>query len=246
MIYTNDNHFTLFDIVTEAASYDLVKTEDFRYFMIEGYIWPNLIFSVAFDTDISTAALDLLQKHISEKKAPARILCTPSTPETTRSYLRERFEHYIFWTAMSMPLHKAIPTINIPGFSVRKVQLAEDLAQWCDMLYTGKEISTDLFVNIARDPKCHFYIGYIHNEPVATCWAIHHNNSIGLYAISTKKAYSGRGIASEITCYALRKAKAEGITLAHLQATHQAVSLYHKIGFSSEGILDVFQLNKPL
>jgi ribosomal protein S18 acetylase RimI-like enzyme len=80
-----------------------------------------------------------------------------------------------------------------------------------------------------------FYLGYVHDEPVATVEVTIGGGAAGLYNITTLERYRGRGIGTAITSYALQEARLNGISLAVLQAAAAGVGVYRRLGFEAFG-----------
>ena len=80
-----------------------------------------------------------------------------------------------------------------------------------------------------------FYVGYLDGEPVATAEAAVQEGTAGLFNISTRSAFRGRGIGSMLTWRPLRDAAAAGCELGVLQAAAAGVGLYRRLGFTPFG-----------
>jgi len=60
---------------------------------------------------------------------------------------------------------------------------------------------------------------------------------VGIYGLSTRRAFRRRGIASALLREALRDARAGGVTTAVLQAAEAGVGLYRRLGFEDFGLI---------
>jgi ribosomal protein S18 acetylase RimI-like enzyme len=85
------------------------------------------------------------------------------------------------------------------------------------------------------------YVGYLNGEPVATAEATVAAGTAGLYNISTRPAYRGRGIGSRMTWHPLRDALASGCDLGVLQAAPEGMSIYRRLGFEAFGGITEFK-----
>ena len=147
--------------------------------------------------------------------------------------------------AMAMPLAPLPdPPPPIPGLEVRRVRTGAELdalahmaaANWTppdlDVLTFYRRAAAAL-LDVAA-PRW-LYVGYLDGEPVATAEATVQSRAVGLFNISTRAAFRGRGIGSMLTWQPLHDAWAAGCDLAVLQADEGAVGLYRRLGFVAFG-----------
>jgi ribosomal protein S18 acetylase RimI-like enzyme len=139
-------------------------------------------------------------------------------------------------------LPDAIPPV--PGLEVRRVRTAaelEALARLSAANWTPPDSHVLTFyrrtaaVLLRPGAPQWFYVGYLHGEPVATAEATVHAGTVGLFNISTRPGFRGRGIGSMLTWQPLRDARATGCDLAVLQAAAEGVGLYRRLGFVGFG-----------
>lgn len=248
MKYSDENHFALFQLIADAAGSKVHNGKGFQYYYIDGFIWPNLIFNTPFHKEKALDTLGHIHKKIQHESIPNLLICSPpSMPASGLDYLKQHYKKYGYWTAMYIHLDRIIEPIHIPSLKIKRAQDKTEIQEWCGLLSSNSNdihINEELFYNMAKNNTCRFYTAYIDHKAVATCWAHHYKNSLGLYAISTHKNYCGRGIASEITKHAMQIAKNEQLDAVFLQATDAAISLYNKIGFLQAGQLEVFDLSQ--
>lgn len=147
--------------------------------------------------------------------------------------------------AMALPLASLpAPPPPVPGLEVRRVRTGAELdelarmaaANWTppdpDVLAFYRRTAAALLD--AEAPRW-LYVGYLDGEPVATAEATVQARAVGLFNISTRGAFRGRGIGSVLTWQPLHDAWAAGCDLAVLQADEAAVGLYRKLGFVAFG-----------
>lgn len=250
MKYSDENHFALFHVIAEAAGSKVFRDLGFQYYYIEGFIWPNLIFGTNLHQEKTLDVLHTIHQKSKKGNIPNLLMCSPpAIPKSGIDCLKKSYKKYGHWTAMFISLEEPIEYKEIENFCIKRASNEKEINEWCELLSTsspGKYIDRELFYKIAQQNACRFYTGYINNKAVATCWAHHYNDSLGLYAISTDPNFCKKGIASEITKHAMCIAKKEGLSATYLQATEAAISLYCKIGFTKAGKLEVFDLQQKI
>ncbi len=80
-----------------------------------------------------------------------------------------------------------------------------------------------------------FYVGYAEGTPVATIEATLAGGVAGLYNITTRTEWRGRGIATAMTLHVLKEAHRGGAGAAVLQAAAAGIGLYQRLGFKTFG-----------
>ncbi|HKD11030.1 MAG TPA: GNAT family N-acetyltransferase [Thermoanaerobaculia bacterium] len=137
----------------------------------------------------------------------------------------------------------------IPDFEIRPVASRADLRNYA--LVTASAAGRD--PNIARfyelaaasllrsDSPRRLFAGYVGGVPVATAEWTAARGAAGLYNVATEPAHRRKGIGSALTIHALRAARAEGETLAILQAAPAAERLYARLGFRPIGTILEFK-----
>lgn len=147
--------------------------------------------------------------------------------------------------AMAMPLGELARDIAaVPGLEVRRVAGPEALETFAALSaanWTPPDPHVLAFYRLgaptllAGDSPQWLYLGYLGSEPVATAEATLSERTVGLYNISTRPAYRGRGIGSAMTWRPLQDARTGGCDLAVLQAAPDGVGIYRRLGFRPFG-----------
>ena len=147
--------------------------------------------------------------------------------------------------AMAMPLGELPGTVAaVPGLEVRRVTAPEQLETFATLSaanWTPPDANVLAFYRLgapsllASDSPQWLYIGYLQGEPVATAEATVSYGTVGLYNISTRAAYRGRGVGSAMTWRPLHDARACGCDLAVLQAAPDGIGIYRRLGFRPFG-----------
>lgn len=133
---------------------------------------------------------------------------------------------------------------DVAGLEVRRVRTQAELEAWAEIAAANWMPPDRQVLAFYRctahallDPGAPqwFYVGYLDGEPVATAEAAVQEGTAGLFNISTRSAFRGRGIGSMMTWRPLRDAAAAGCELGVLQAATAGVGLYRRLGFTTFG-----------
>jgi ribosomal protein S18 acetylase RimI-like enzyme len=153
--------------------------------------------------------------------------------------------------AMALPLDELPGRMpSVPGLEVRRVAGAAELDRFAELSaanWTPPDPNVIAFYRLAAgallrpDSPQWLYVGYLEGVPVATAEAAVAEGAAGLYNISTRASYRGRGIGSMMTWRPLRDALARGCDLGVLQAAPEGVSIYRRLGFKAFGDITEFK-----
>ncbi len=75
------------------------------------------------------------------------------------------------------------------------------------------------------------YIAYLDDMPVVTGVLVTHANVAGIYYVATIQTQRNKGFGTAMMKHLLNRAKDEGYFIATLQASHDGLSLYERLGF---------------
>lgn len=89
------------------------------------------------------------------------------------------------------------------------------------------------------------YLLYVNGRPAAASTLFVRDGVAGIYLVSTVPEMRGMGLGSYATWLALREAKEMGCSLAVLQSTYQARSLYERLGFRYCCDIGVYRYEAP-
>ena len=132
----------------------------------------------------------------------------------------------------------------VPGLEVRRVAAPDELETFAALSaanWTPPDPNVLAFYRLgapallAGDSPQWLYIGYLEGEPLATAEGTIADGTVGLYNISTRPAYRGRGIGTAMTWRPLRDARAHGCDLGVLQAAPDGIGIYRRLGFRPFG-----------
>ena len=153
--------------------------------------------------------------------------------------------------AMALPLGRLPERVpSIAGLEVRRVTQTVELETFAELSaanWTPPDSNVISFYRLAaaallsdHSPQW-LYVGYLEGVPVATAEATVAEGAAGLYNISTRPPYRGRGIGSMMTWRPLHDALARGCDLGVLQAARDGVSIYRRLGFRPFGDITEFK-----
>lgn len=143
----------------------------------------------------------------------------------------------------------------ITSLEIKKVENAETLKLWNDVVNTGFEIPKegfDLFYKMVSlvflndNPSVSAFLAYYNGKPIATSAVIYRFGVAGIYCIVTLKEERGKGIGSQITLAPLYEAKTLGYEIAILHSTEMGINIYKRIGFKEYCKVNRFVWNPNL
>jgi ribosomal protein S18 acetylase RimI-like enzyme len=131
------------------------------------------------------------------------------------------------------------------------VKNKNDLLIWKDISFDGFEMPARAreqygsFVSSfdigAQSPQ-QLFLAYLNEKPVATSLLFTHENTAGIYYVSTLPAYRNKGCGMKITQAAMKSAKESGFTDVILQATQMGVRVYKRLGFTQYCQAEIYKL----
>lgn len=92
------------------------------------------------------------------------------------------------------------------------------------------------------------YVAYEHEEAAACVAAVDADGDCGIYAVATRPASRGRGLASALMRRALTDALRRGCKTSSLQASRSGLSVYQRLGYRDLGAIHTWEhrsSNKP-
>lgn len=163
------------------------------------------------------------------------------SPESDRILKDAGFRLYVKITCMAADLHDALSGDNSPeNIKIISVKNKHELLAWKDVSFSGFEIPNrgkkqyERFVLSfdlnAKSPQ-KLFIAYFDEKPVATSMLFVHENTAGIYYVSTLPDHRKKGCGLKITQAAMKEAKNAGFQDVILQATPMGVPVYKKAGF---------------
>ena len=143
-----------------------------------------------------------------------------------------------------------VPKMEIDRqFQWREVDQTEH-AIWVDVMSEGYELPRDFVERIGpaapRITDCpdniqfKFFLASEDGVPASTSVHMITDGIIGVYDVSTRPIYRGRGLGRFVTLAPLIQARDEGYKTALLQASEMGAPIYEKIGFESVGTFPLY------
>ena len=123
--------------------------------------------------------------------------------------------------------------LQLPGgLEIRRVADPEALAD--HLCATGGDpavTATWLGPGILDDPAWSLFVGYVDGQPVARSMGFCHDGTVGVYNVGTRESVRRRGYGWALTEAALIVGADAGCTVATLQSSAMAQSMYEAHGF---------------
>jgi GNAT superfamily N-acetyltransferase len=133
------------------------------------------------------------------------------------------------------------------------VRNREDLLIWTDISFEGFEMPArarksygDFVASFDLDSlsPLKLFLACLDEKPVATSLLFTHQDTAGIYYVSTLPAYRNRGCGLSVTKAAMRSAKAAGFNEVILQATPMGERIYKRTGFKEYCQAEIYKLRK--
>lgn len=249
LMYSQQNIEELFALIgtfpsqqqTNGKYFDLVKTTK--------SIWPNQLYNLRVPLEQVDELFDAIAKA-DASTLPKLLMCNPTTDDQhVLNALREKQYRSSTWTAMShnlldVPLLPQLAKLNILLVS-KEDQMRHWLAVVEAELMGGQLLNEEIFLALLNSRKCSFFLGVINGQAVATAFLFKSSNDHGgIYLVATSNTHRNQGIGSQMTQACLQKARFEGCSEVHIQATEDGKNMYESLGFVSQGPIHVFSIGK--
>jgi GNAT superfamily N-acetyltransferase len=143
-------------------------------------------------------------------------------------------------------LEKQMPN----NVAISPVKEKNDLLIWADVSFHGFEMPQlareqyGAFVSsfdLGSQAPQKLFLAYFKGKPVATSLLFVHNNTAGIYYVSTLPAYRNKGLGLLITLAAMQAAKKSGFKNVILQATQLGAKVYKQAGFKEYCHADIYR-----
>jgi GNAT superfamily N-acetyltransferase len=154
---------------------------------------------------------------------------------------------------MATDLNDSVSDKQIPdNVTISSVIDKNDLLIWEDISFHGFEMPrrtraqygafVSSFDLAAQSPQ-KLFLAYFNGKPVATSLLFTHENSAGIYYVSTLPAYRNKGFGLKITQAAMQTAKESGFKNVILQATPLGAKVYIRAGFKEYCRAEIYKLS---
>ena len=136
------------------------------------------------------------------------------------------------------------------NITISPVKDKNDLLIWEDISFHGFEMPQrareqyGVFVSsfdLGGQASQKLFLAYWDGKPVATSLLFVHNNTAGIYYVSTLPAYRNKGLGLLITLAAMQAAKKSGFKNVILQSSPLGVNVYKHAGFKEYCQADIYR-----
>lgn len=134
------------------------------------------------------------------------------------------------------------------NFKIKKVESLQDFRDYGNVIASVfepfDEEAVIFYETIGRCYKkaadVEMFVGYINNNPVAICFYIQADGIGGVYDIVTNPDFQKRGVGTLMTKIAIEHLKRKKCHLIGMQASHEGMGIYKKLGFINFGEFKVY------
>ncbi|GJM70795.1 hypothetical protein HMSSN036_30110 [Paenibacillus macerans] len=133
---------------------------------------------------------------------------------------------------------------EISGLEIRLAQSERDFEDFKEVFSGGFGVSDlcyQLFVGDSRhEPSFRFHVAYVNALPACSVMTYLDGDVAGIYAVATLEQRRRMGIGGAAVAHALREAQAMGAKQSILQASPMGKSVYQKLGYKEELLIDLY------
>ncbi len=218
----------------------------------------NRVVDAHLSREVVDDRIDEIKQTFTARGAAITWLLGPSaTPPDLGKYLsRQGFSYQESWAGMAHSLSGLETPPAVPdGITVREVQDQFTCRDWLTVVGRSFRLPRQARRVLHRsvlattrsgvDNEWTHYIVYLNDKPAAASTLFVQDGVGGIYLVSTLPEMRGSGLGSYATWLALRRAQSIGCTLAVLQSTPQARSVYRRLGFGHYCDIDVYRYETP-
>ncbi|WP_062060175.1 GNAT family N-acetyltransferase [Aquimarina longa] len=238
-IQLNINNLTsLWEIACEPFK-SFYKIDEICYCSIANSEWPNRIWTAK--TDIASCLIEV--RTIIEDNDETLTFSYFDTKRTeNKTIVNEGFSIKSVQYGMSLLVAQTF-TIS-KKLEFRVVKNERDAALWSTAFQQafGYTISTDILLKTID--KIPYTLIFYQTELVGTIIFYKSQHTAGVHSLGIIPSMRKQGFATEIMYHILNKAYDLEMTIVTLQASEMAKNMYKKIGFSTDFIMQNYQLNK--
>jgi GNAT superfamily N-acetyltransferase len=136
------------------------------------------------------------------------------------------------------------------GLEIKTIFEARKLRAWVSILVVGAFNRTaeegDAFFEIMKPlldcPEARFYLGFDDGMLVTTSMSFLSDEMVSVFFVVTLPEYRRKGYGTELTLAVLQDGVRMGYQTSVLQATSMGEPVYRRIGFKSDGFIQIFRL----
>lgn len=249
MKYSQKNIEQLFRLIGSFPGQNFRQAEYFDFIQTKGSVWPNQLFNLKSTENSFNDVLDLIEKESLNGSIPSLLMLKPDlNSQSLSKMINKRNYKSSLWYAMTHNLEH-ITTLNPDNdFQIIQVESENDLSNWLSIveeeLMGNFPLSATIFNSLLNDGNCSFFLGLYKQQPVATSFLFVNDKIAGVYLVSTKKSARKKGFGLKMTNECLTKSKELQCKAVEIQATELGKGIYKFLGFTNQGKINVFRINK--
>lgn len=155
-------------------------------------------------------------------------------------------EHEWVFSGMIRPSLDDLPS-NESGAEISEVTTGDDAEAFQRVFLTvfdlDKEAMPDQSSDESDEDRSHRFLGRLDGKPVAIGGTTRIGEVANVFGMAVLEEFRGRGIGTAICSSTLRMAREQGCSVATLESTPMAVSMYENVGFESVVEYQVFDVD---
>ena len=207
-------------------------------------VGPAIVFKIALDEATAADRIEALLPGLRAGTVPSVWFVSPTStpPNILEILLAKGFKDLSnpaqpeLGMASDMQVVPEWPVPN-PGVMVRKVQSPSEFSLWVDVvneaLHGWDMLSCAHYYALVARAELSCYLAFLDGKPIATAATIQDGAQASLEFVSTLETYRQRGAASAVCMAALRELQQGNVHIVTLRASHEAIPLYTRLGFTS-------------
>ncbi len=221
------------------------KCRGIEFVMNRSGDWPSYILG---GQNISSEDLSELSERMRAGKLPSFWLRKTGLRDDFDSMATELgIRQVTSWTGMEMERNN--PAGRVPpddNCLVERISGEQELREWLKVVnqevMSGKQIHYQLFKKALGTPEFEFFRIIRQKKTLATLLGYSKDGIAGLYMISTKSGFRGRGYGTWVTSESIDYYIRKGIRKFVLHSTTAGYPLYRKLGFRENSRFGIYWL----
>jgi GNAT superfamily N-acetyltransferase len=235
--WTRVNYFEGWRLIVEGS--DQSEVLEFDGLLVTNCGLAVPFFNVAFvqrPLRSPEESIDRVLRYFEERGLPFLICIPPKLDPDTEALIAGRH----FRLADPHPGMTLSPIPSLPEspqeLDIRAVMTDSELEDFQTTAELGFGMPPSLTQQLAsqrfRDhPAVSMFVGYVEGRPASTSCLIRTGGVAGVYWVSTREEFRGRGFGAAISAHAVRVGQSFGCDVATLQASPMGRPIYERMGF---------------
>lgn len=211
-----------------------------------------MLYNCVVPSKQSESEIDQILERYKSAGRPVMCVVFPGTNSSRiGKYLKEDKSMMLFRLAL---MHVDLSNFNscqkLPdGVSIRRVADREMFEEWATLVALSYELTNDIKramieeqSRLFLDPniRAKHYLAFFRGRPVGTSTVFISDGVAGIYNITTAPEARGMGIGKALTELVMLEGKKNHCDFALNQATAKGQPLYEKMGWITNGMLDIY------